>query len=128
MCRVGNLTRFEFNTDAEYLDEVDLKEKYSNKPDALTNILQNAQRYYCPVNKCTLYADPKYTSRVQDATENGTTEKRTGMAVLKGGEQEDESKAKRKKNAGGREENQGRRQEEIGEENRWSKCKKPPTS
>ena len=93
----SSMTRFEFNTDAEYLGEIDLKEKYSDKPDALTNILQNAQRYYCPVKKCTLYADPKYTSRVQDATENGTTEKRKGMAVLKGGEQEEESKAKRKK-------------------------------
>lgn len=93
----SSMTRFEFNTDAEYLDEVDLKEKYSNKPDALTNILQNAQRYYCPVKKCTLYADPKYTSRVQDATENGTTEKRKGMAVLNGGEQDDEPKRKRNK-------------------------------
>lgn len=91
----SSLTRVEFNADGEYLDEVDLREKYEKKPDVLTNILQNAQRYFCPVKKCTLYADVKYTSRVQDATENGTTEKRKGAVVLTGDEEQPAGKKKK---------------------------------
>eukprot|EP00434_Breviolum_minutum_P006875 symbB.v1.2.006067.t1/scaffold332.1/size322744/2 len=90
-------TRVEFNTDGEYMDEVDLTEKYANKPDVLKNILMNAPRYFCPVKKCTLYSDPKYTSRVQDATENGTVEKRKGQVALKEDEEQGHKRPKTKK-------------------------------
>ena len=76
-------TKFEFNATGEYLDEEDLTSKYASKPDILTNILKNAPRYFCPVKRTLLYADPKYTSKVQDATEHGTQTKRKGLLVLK---------------------------------------------
>lgn len=93
-------TRVEFNTDGEYMDEVDLAEKYANKPDMLKNILMNAPRYFCPVKKCTLYSDPKYTSRIQDATENGTVEKRKGQVALKEDEAEQGNKRRNTKKTG----------------------------
>ena len=88
-------TRFEFNQDAEYFDETDLRKKYADKPDVLQNILLNSKRFFCPVKKQTMYADPKYTARVQDAVEHGSTEKRKGQSALKEDDTEPQNKKKR---------------------------------
>ena len=89
-------TRFEFTQDAEYLDETDLTTKYAQKPEVLENILKNGKRFFCPVKKVTLYADPKYSAKVQDAIEHGSTEKRKGQVALL--EENPEPKKKTAKN------------------------------
>ena len=101
-------TKFEFNVEGEYLDEDDLNQKYSAKPEMLRNILQNAPRHFCPVKKIYLYADPKYTSKIQDATEYGTQQKRKGAMVLK------DDEAPNKKKGGGK--GGGKEKQEPGEE------------
>lgn len=75
-------TRFQFEADGEYMDEIDIWEKYKSKPDILENVLKNARRFFCPIKKVTMYADPRYTSKVTDTTEFGHTDKRKGQAAL----------------------------------------------
>ena len=107
-------TRIEFNQDAEYMDEVDVREKYKNKPEVAENIILNGKRFFCPVKKLTMYADPKYTAKVQDAVEHGTTEKRKGQMALKEDEMEQPSKkakAKAKAKGKGAEESTGGNEE-----------------
>lgn len=77
-----SITRFQFEADGEYMDEIDIREKYKSKPEILENILRNARRFFCPVKKVTMYADPRYTSKVTDTTEIGHTDKRKGQAAL----------------------------------------------
>ena len=88
-------TRMEFNQRSTYMDEIDLTKTYESRPELLASILENAHRFFCPVKKVLLYADPKYRGRVSDVTESGTTEKRkctTGLQTKKkrgkGGETE----------------------------------------
>ena len=105
-------TRFEFNQDAEYLDEDDIKKRYEHKPEVAENILRNGKRFFCPVKKILLYADPKYSAKVQDAIEHGTTEKRKGQMALKNDEPEPpqkkpKAKAKCKAKKEGTDESQG---------------------
>ena len=76
------MTRFEFNQEAEFLEESDLTAKYKDKPEVLEKILKNGRQYFCPVKKVTLYHDPKYNAKVTDQTEFGHTEKRKGQSVL----------------------------------------------
>eukprot|EP00435_Cladocopium_sp_Y103_P029051 s2101_g7.t1 len=92
-------TRFEFSQDEEYLDEIDLGKKYADKPDVLQNFLLNSKRFSCLVKKQAMYADPKYTARVQDAVEHGSTEKRKGQSALK--EDDAEPQNKRRRTGGG---------------------------
>ena len=91
-------TRFEFTQDADYLDEIDLKTKYEKKPEVLDNILKNGRRFFCPIKKVTLYADPKYSAKVQDAVEHGSTEKRKGQVALLEENPEPKKKPKNPKN------------------------------
>lgn len=83
-------TRIEFNQEAEYLDEDALRKKYVDKPEIAENIILNGKRFFCPIKKLTLYADPSYKSKVQDAIEHGTSHKRKGQAALKDDAQSDE--------------------------------------
>ena len=39
-------TRFEFNQDAEYLDEDDIQKRYEHKPEVAENILRNGKRFF----------------------------------------------------------------------------------
>ena len=89
-------TRMEFNQESTYMDEVDLKKKYESRPELLAAILENAHRFFCPVKKVLLYADPEYKGRVSDVTENGTTEKRKCATGLL--DTEEQNKKKRGKN------------------------------
>lgn len=78
----NSTTRVEFNQVGNYMDEEDLKKKYADKPEDLKNILLNARTFWCPVKKKTLYSDPEYSAKVQDAVEHGTSEKIKGQAGL----------------------------------------------
>ena len=60
-----------FGANSKFLDETDLDDKYSKKADQLQNIKDFAPRFYCPVRKVTLFADPEYTLSQLDEQEQG---------------------------------------------------------
>ena len=72
--------------DIEWLDEVDLKDKYKNKPDQLKSILDTAEKKFHPTRKCTLYADIKFSSKSSRGHESHEESKRkcTSVEMLKG--------------------------------------------
>lgn len=53
-----------FDNTGVFKDKVDLEEKYAKKPEVLANILANAQQFFCPIRRCTMYSDPEY--KLQD--------------------------------------------------------------
>ena len=53
----------------KFMDEVDLAEKYKNKPEQLKNIMENAPKYFCPIRKVTLRSDPEYSLLQSDLVE-----------------------------------------------------------
>ena len=80
-----NTTRFQFNQDASFLSEEDLREHYAHKKggdETVENILKNGRRFFCPVKQQMLYGDPSYSARVQDEEERGETKKRKGVLPL----------------------------------------------
>ena len=72
--------------DIEWLDEMDLKDKYQHKPDQLKSILDTAEKQFHPTRKCTLYADIKFSSKSSRGHESHEESKRkcTSVEVLKG--------------------------------------------
>lgn len=77
-----SITRYEFNQEADFVEESDLRAKYADKPEIAENILKNSRSFFCPIKKVILYADPKYQAKVSDQHELGHSEKRKGQAVL----------------------------------------------
>ena len=43
-------------------DEIDLREKYGNKPEQLEAIMQNAMSFTCPIRRVQLWADPDFST------------------------------------------------------------------
>ncbi|CAK9117196.1 unnamed protein product [Durusdinium trenchii] len=72
-------TRYEFNQEADFVEESDLRAKYADKPEIAENILKNSLSFFCPIKKVILYADPKYQAKVSDQHELGHSEKRKGL-------------------------------------------------
>ena len=64
-------------SDAEPIDEDDIRERYQDKPDQLASILAKAPTHFCQTRKVTLYADPAYKSNLTDSTEVVRLKKRT---------------------------------------------------
>lgn len=96
-------TTYKFTQDADYLDEVDLKNKYADRPELAQNVLLNGRRFFCPVKKIMMYADPKYNAKVEDQEELGTSTKRKAQTALKEEEEpQQESKASKKKKGNGK--------------------------
>lgn len=98
-------TSYKFTQDADYLDEVQLKEKYADRPNLAENVLLNGRRFFCPVKKIMMYADPKYNAKIEDSEEHGTSTKRKAQTALK--EDEDpnpkqESKSSKRKKGNGK--------------------------
>ena len=58
-----------FNALGSFKDEIDLTEKYKNKPEQLKNIMEHAAKYFCPVRRVTLFADPEYSLLQSDLVE-----------------------------------------------------------
>ena len=50
----------------EWLDEVDLDEKYKHKPEQLTNIKENTRTMVCPIRRVKLFEDMKFASETVD--------------------------------------------------------------
>jgi hypothetical protein len=74
-------TRFEFTSVGEYLDEVDLRKKYADRPDTAEMILKNGRKYFCQVKQVWVYSDPKYEAKVADVEERGTSHKRKAQIL-----------------------------------------------
>ena len=72
--------------DTEWLDEMDLKERYQHKPDQLKSIMETAEKKFHPTRKCTLYADIKFSSKSSRGHESHEESKRkcTSVEVVKG--------------------------------------------
>ena len=72
--------------DTEWLDEVDLKERYHHKPDQLKSIMETSDQKFHPTRKCTLYADIKFSSKSSRGHESHEESKRkcTSVEVVKG--------------------------------------------
>jgi len=49
--------REKFSKESNWLDEIDVLEKYAGKPEQAQNVLANAERFFHPVRKVTLYYD-----------------------------------------------------------------------
>lgn len=99
-------TRYEFNSQADFMDETDLKKKYHDKPEILENILRNGRQFFCPVKKIMLYGDPKYDAKVSDQTEYGHTEKRKAQTMLRDNTEPENKKGRRNKKDDNKEEEQ----------------------
>jgi hypothetical protein len=77
-----------FQGTGEFIDEVDLRLKYTTKPGRAENIMKNTRTIYDNISETTLYEDMKYVSQVQkkdivvDSHEQNLTQdrklKRTG--------------------------------------------------
>lgn len=95
-------TLYKFTQDADYLDEVQLKEKYADRPSLAENVLLNGRRFFCPVKKIMMYADPKYNAKIEDTEEHGTSAKRKAQTALKEDEdpKQESKSSKRKKGSG----------------------------
>ena len=52
--------------EGDWLDEVDLSEKYQGKPDQLKNLLQNAKQMEHPTRKVTLYLDSNFKTTIAE--------------------------------------------------------------
>lgn len=65
-----------FNSDANFIDEIDLKEKYRDKPAVLEAVMRNAQKMYCPIREITLYAVPEYNRKNSEVESVAKTQKR----------------------------------------------------
>jgi len=78
----------EFEKKSVWLDEIDLKEKYNNKPEQLKNIMETADTMVHPLSKATLYEDCDFVRT-----------EREGYQILSEGrkEQSQETKAKKAK-------------------------------
>ena len=76
-------TRFEFTSVGEYLDEVDLRKKYADRPDTAEMILKNGRKYFCQVKQLWVYSDPKYEAKVADVEERGTSHKRKAQILTR---------------------------------------------
>ena len=49
----------------DYVDEDDLKQRYKDKPEQLQNILANAETFYHPTRKVTLYLDAQFSKQAE---------------------------------------------------------------
>ena len=58
-----SITRYEFNQEADFVEESDIRAKYADKPEIAENILKNSRSFFCPIKKVILYADPKYQAK-----------------------------------------------------------------
>ena len=78
----------EFEKKSVWLDEIDLKDKYNNKPEQLKNIMETADTMVHPLRKATLYEDFDFVRT-----------EREGHQILSEGrkEQSQETKAKKAK-------------------------------
>ncbi len=69
-----------------FMDEVDLKKKYNNKPNRLTAILDKANRMVCSTTGIQLIEDMSYTREVKDThkrVESSSTKAETKRVVKK---------------------------------------------
>ena len=55
------------SAECDWLDETDLRERFSSRPDKIEKIM-NGRTMQCPVMDCTVYGVPKYTSLDKDTT------------------------------------------------------------
>jgi hypothetical protein len=55
-----------FATSGDWIDEIDLKEKFKDKPDQLRSIMANAKQIWCPIRSTTLYEVLNYKSNTLD--------------------------------------------------------------
>ena len=46
-----------------FLDEIDLRKKYADKPDQLESIFKNAPTFYCKIRGCDLWGDPDFVTK-----------------------------------------------------------------
>jgi len=59
-----------WSANSTFLDEVDIRDKYKNKPDIIESILKKAEQFHCPIKGCVLYEDIVYANaRVTETTE-----------------------------------------------------------
>ena len=79
-----------FEGSGDWLDEVDLKSKYAEKPEQVAAIMQNANTMVHPTRRVTLYEDIDYKSKRGIASSYTTTTKRSAC-------QEDVRKAEKTK-------------------------------
>ena len=79
-------SKVDADEDVEWLDEVDLKAKYENKPDQLKAILSTAETRTHPTRKVTLYADITFKTKSSKSHEFQAEAKRqcTSLEVIKG--------------------------------------------
>ena len=78
-----NSTSVTFEGTGEYFDEMDMNEKYKNKPEQLANIFANTRNYFCPVRQVWLYEDVKYKRIAQDTEEVSRVDKRKRQMIPK---------------------------------------------
>ena len=65
-----------FGSSGIFIDEWDLNEKYTRKPEQLASIKANTRTMQCPVRKVKLYEDPEFKLTVDDTETNIQEKKR----------------------------------------------------
>ena len=74
--------RQKLSEEGDWLDEADLRERYANKPDQVTNVLAYARTMLHPVRRVTLYLDTNFRYTGSQETEHAQTQKRTATCTL----------------------------------------------
>ena len=79
-----------FEGTGDFLDEIDLEEKYKNKPDQLAAIKANTRTYFCPVRQVQLFEDVKYKRTAVETEEYAKVQKRKRQSIpLEQGERDE---------------------------------------
>ena len=96
MQSVTKTTSLEFKGTGEWLDTVDLIEKYKNKPDQLQSLMSKTRTMTCPLRNVTLYEDVVFSSKIEDKQENTETRKRKFETAPKDANPKGKAKASKK--------------------------------
>lgn len=70
-----------FEGTGDYIDEIDLDEKYKNKPDQLAAIKANTRTYFCSVRQVQLNEDVKYKRKAVETEEYMKVQKRKMQSI-----------------------------------------------
>lgn len=126
ICKVERTTHA-FQGSGEYFDQEDLEKMYDGKPTQLSNVLQNANKYFDPVRKVWLYEDTKYRRTSKDEVEITKSQRVKGRACLAGNDgsagngQDDEDEDPEP--CGGKQRGRGRKRKQAAEDDDLPKLK-----
>ena len=81
---MSSKTFLSFEGTGEYYDKEDLAERYKNKPDQLSSLMEKTHTFFDHKRGVWLYEDCKYVRKTRDEEERGTTTRRKAKTPVVG--------------------------------------------